>query len=125
MKQNITSEQFVSLSFEKCIRLLSFLGVEIEDTQEQKDFYKWNKEIVKDRYSYHFENLTIGKSIEFIRYHHQMDIYTVNDYWCVQLFDFSVCANDEKSCICEYSGKELIEVFYECIIWILDRQINT
>jgi hypothetical protein len=64
---------------------------------------------------------TIGRSIDFIRHHHQMDIYTVNKEWCVQLFDLGTCANDAQSCIYENSSKELIDALYECMLWILDR----
>lgn len=64
---------------------------------------------------------TIGECIEFIRHHHQIDFYTVDDIWCVQLFDLCDCANDQKPCIYESSSKELIDVLFESIIWILER----
>jgi len=67
---------------------------------------------------------TIGKLIEFVRYHHQMDIYTVDDIWCVQLFDLNDCANDQKDCIYENHSKELVDALLECTLWISDRLID-
>ena len=64
---------------------------------------------------------TIGKILEIIRQHHQMDIYTVNDVWCVQLLELSDCANDQKSCIYEDSSQELIDVLFECVLYVIEN----
>lgn len=63
-------------------------------------------------------SITIGKLIECIRNHHQVGIYTVNENWCVQLYNLKDCANDEVSCIYENSSRELTDVLFECILWI-------
>lgn len=62
---------------------------------------------------------TIGRSINFIRKHHQLNIYTVDETWVVQLFELDVCANDIwKSCVYETDSKELIDALFESILWI-------
>lgn len=69
--------------------------------------------------------LSIVSCIEFIRHHHQLDIYTVNEDWCIQLFDLSDCANDEVDCIYENSSIELIDVLFMAMLWILDRLMDS
>ena len=77
------------------------------------------------------EEETIAKQIDipylitFIRQHHQMDIYTVNESWCIQLFDLYVCANDEVSCVYETSSEELINALFLSVVYILDNLIDT
>lgn len=71
------------------------------------------------------EHIDIPYLIEFIRNHHQMDIYTVNEKWCVQLFDLNVCANDQESCVYENDRNELIDVLFECVVWILDILVDS
>ena len=71
------------------------------------------------------EQVDITYLIEFIRNHHQIDIYTVNEKWCVQLFDLNVCANDQESCVYENDRNELIDVLFECVVWILDILVDS
>lgn len=59
---------------------------------------------------------------------HQMDIYTVNEYWCIQLFELDVCANDysvqpcvEFQCIYENSNTKLLKVLKDAYEWALER----
>lgn len=108
MKQHIYAVQWETLSEEQQQRLTPWLI--------------GTGNLTKKHYSRFW---TIGKSLEFVRQHHQMDIYTVDETWGIQLFDLNDCANDEKSCIYENNGKELIDVLYECIIWILDRLMDS
>ncbi|TQR29418.1 hypothetical protein [Brevibacillus brevis] len=66
------------------------------------------------------ETVAIGQLIEVIRAHHQLDIYTVGEHWCVQLFDPNVDANDGVSCISEGSSTELVNALYDALEWIYD-----
>jgi hypothetical protein len=67
--------------------------------------------------------LTTEELIKLIRKYHQIDLYTVDEYWCLQLFDLTVCPNDiNVSCDWENDDKELntvlimaIEYIAECI----------
>lgn len=107
MKQHIDVKQWESLSDEQQQRLIPWLIGSGGLTGKHYSRY-W----------------TVGKSIEFIRNHNQMDIYTVNEYWCVQLFDLNDCANDQKSCVHENDSEELVDAIFECIIWILECLID-
>lgn len=60
--------------------------------------------------------------IKRIRELHQLDIYTVNEQWCIQLFHLDVCANDEEDCIHENSGTVLWNVLSDALEWAQDRQ---
>ncbi|MDF2652741.1 MAG: hypothetical protein K0Q73_8546 [Paenibacillus sp.] len=59
--------------------------------------------------------------IKNIRELHQMDIYTVDENWCIQLFELHVAANDMIDCIYENSSKDLNEVLSNAWEWALDR----
>ena len=90
-----------------------------EITEEQ--FYQlfesqhWGCVKRKDWAYYHHKKITIGKMIELIRERNQIDIYTVDDVWKVQLFDLSVAANDNISCVWEEDGRELCDVLWEAV----------
>jgi len=65
--------------------------------------------------------MTIEQLIKQIREYHQMDIYTVNESWCIQLFEPHVCANDEESCVYECDNESLLIVLEQAWEWITDR----
>lgn len=68
--------------------------------------------------------VTIGNLLEVIRKYHQIDVYTVDSNWCIQLFDFDVAANDQVDCIYENHHEELINVLYGSLEWIYDHERN-
>ncbi len=70
------------------------------------------------------ESVSIGNLIQTIRTHHQMDIYTVDELWCVQLFDLNDAANDAASCVYENSALELVDVLFDCLEYIVDCLTN-
>lgn len=51
----------------------------------------------------------------------QFDFYTVNELYCLQLFDKDVCANDGVDCIWEGSSKYFNSLFNEAIEWCKER----
>lgn len=53
------------------------------------------------------DSMSIEELLLKIREFNQYSIYTVNEYYCIQLFDLDVCANDEVDCISEFSDKNL------------------
>ena len=61
--------------------------------------------------------ISTGNLISAIRKHFQMSIYTVNDYWKVQLFDFNVSANDAIDCIYETGHTDLNNALIESFLW--------
>ena len=53
-----------------------------------------------------------------LRKYHQMDIYTVDKQWVVQLFELDTCPNDIGiSCDFETSGESLNKVLTEALEW--------
>lgn len=67
--------------------------------------------------------------IQKLRELHQMDIYTVDENWCIQLFELDVCANDYDvqpcqrfECVFETSGTVLYNVLSDALEWAEDRQ---
>lgn len=107
MKQHIDVKQWEELKTDQQQRIIPWLIGTGNLTQKHYSRY-W----------------TIGKCIEFIRQHHQIDMYTVNEDWCIQLFDLNDCANDQRSCVYENSCKEVIDILFECVDWILDNMEN-
>jgi aminopeptidase-like protein len=89
----------------------------------EKQFYGLFAELVprKDWANYHHKKITIGKLLEIIREYCQMDIHTVNENWCVQLFNIDGGANNRDSCICANQGKELIDVLFDSLLWIIEH----
>ncbi|MED4600106.1 hypothetical protein P9314_05200 [Paenibacillus validus] len=62
--------------------------------------------------------------IKKLRGLHQIQIYTVNEHWCIQLFDLDVCANDydvqpcpKFECVFETSGTVLYNVLSDALEW--------
>lgn len=66
--------------------------------------------------------LTIGKLLEILRTFHQIDLYTVGDYWCIQLFDLDVAANDQQDCVTEHYSIELIDVLCKALSEIIEER---
>ncbi|MBM7715358.1 hypothetical protein JOC94_002345 [Bacillus thermophilus] len=57
--------------------------------------------------------------ISSLRRYHQINVYTVSENWCIQLFDLDVDTNDiEASCIYEDQNKDLDNLLIEAIEWV-------
>lgn len=57
-----------------------------------------------------------------LRERHQMDIYSSNEQWCVQLFKLDICPNDIGiSCEFETSNESLHDALTEALEWSSDR----
>lgn len=70
-----------------------------------------------------YTSMSVEALIRQLREDHQMDIYTVDENWCIQLFDLDVCANDIGiSCDYETSGKDLQGVLIEALEWSEKRK---
>lgn len=68
-----------------------------------------------------YEKLTIEELIKQIRNHNQIQIYTVYEEWCIQLFDLSVCPNDiDVSCNWESSDKDLKKILIRALEYIVE-----
>lgn len=61
--------------------------------------------------------------IQVLRVHHQIQIYTVNEVWCVQLFDLDVSANDQIDCVFEIGEKTLINALKGALEWV-EKEAN-
>lgn len=64
------------------------------------------------------KKLNLEQKILLIRKYNQMDLYTVDKLWCLQLFDLEICANDEVTCIWESSSEDLNELMNEALEYI-------
>lgn len=67
------------------------------------------------------ERATIGGLLEVIRKYHQINLYTVNEDWCIQLFENYEQANDEIPCLYEHYSENLIRLLYATMERIYDR----
>ena len=56
-----------------------------------------------------------------LRQYVQFDFYTVNDMYCLQLFDKNVSANDSVDCIYEDSNEMFEILFDNAIEWCKER----
>lgn len=57
--------------------------------------------------------------INSLRQYHQINIYTVGNQWCVQLFDLDVDTNDiGASCIYEDQNRNLEDLLVDAIEWV-------
>ena len=56
-----------------------------------------------------------------LRRYVQFDFYTVNNMYCLQLFDKNVSANDGIDCIYEDSDEILEILFDDAIEWCKER----
>lgn len=59
-----------------------------------------------------------------IREFNQYNLYTVNDYYCIQLFDLDVCANDDVTCNNEFQNKDLKELLKSALVYIAETTYN-
>lgn len=58
-----------------------------------------------------------------LRERHQINIYSSNELWCVQLFELDICPNDIGiSCEFETSDESLHDALTEALEWSSDRQ---
>lgn len=58
-----------------------------------------------------------------LRERHQIDIYSSNEQWCVQLFELDICPNDIGiSCEFETSDESLHDALTEALKWSSNRQ---
>ncbi|MDM0868821.1 hypothetical protein QTI59_15410 [Clostridium perfringens] len=64
------------------------------------------------------EELSLEQKISLIRKYNQMDLYTVDKYWCLQLFHLEFTANDEVDCIWESSSEDLNKLINETLEYI-------
>ncbi|BCC54937.1 hypothetical protein [Bacillus cereus] len=62
---------------------------------------------------------------------HQINIYSVDENWCIQLFDLDVCPNDygvqpcpEFECVFETSGNVLYDVLSDALEWAKEQLEN-
>lgn len=69
-------------------------------------------------------SMSIEEILSKIRKFNQYSIYTVNEYYCIQLFDLEVCANDEVDCIIEFSDKDLRKVLMRALEDIAETVYN-
>lgn len=69
-------------------------------------------------------SMSIEEILSKIREFNQYSIYTVNEYYCIQLFDLEVCANDEVDCITEFSDKDLRKVLMRALEDIAETVYN-
>ena len=60
-------------------------------------------------------SMSIEEILLKIREFNQYSIYTVNKYYCIQLFDLEVCGNDEIDCISEFSDTVLRKVLIRAL----------
>lgn len=92
----------------------------------QKSFGYDDSEFLADMLNSSVEDLpmllTIGKLLELLRTFHQIDLYTVGDYWCIQLFDLHVAANDQQDCVAESHAIELIDVLCKALSEIIEER---
>lgn len=63
-----------------------------------------------------YQKISAEELINLIRMHNQINIYTVNENWCVQLFEPNICPNDiNVSCNWEGSDVNLKKVLIKAI----------
>lgn len=78
------------------------------------------KDVINDgQFAISFEQV-----VEELRKHYQLCIYTVNEHWCIQLFDHDIAANDNVSCIYETSSLKLNDTLQEAFKWMVEHQRN-
>lgn len=70
------------------------------------------------------KSMSIEKMLLKIREFNQFNLYTVNENYCIQLFDLEVCANDEINCISEFSNKDLKKVLIRALEDVAETIFN-
>jgi len=118
MKQHITTEQL-----HKYIELKHTDEINIEFNTDKFDKLSHSIKMPCDSVL-KAEMFNIGKMIEILRENYQLDIYTVDATWHVQLFDIKVCANDDLCCDYEtgWEDNELIDELFNCLIYMLESE---
>lgn len=126
MKRELTLNDLLTLSDEEILNIGEYLGITwegwntIDHVLEARHFYL-NKGYTHNSFSKMITKFNALSIIELIREYHQIDMYTVDENWCIQLFDLNVCANDQESCIYENSNEELIDLLFQCLKWLNER----
>lgn len=69
-------------------------------------------------------SMSEGEMLSKIREFNQINLYTVNEYWCIQLFDLEVSANDEVDNVGEFSNTELKQVLIMALEDIAEKVYN-
>lgn len=69
-------------------------------------------------------SMSIEEMLLKIREFNQFNIYTVNEYYCIQLFELEVCGNDEIDCISEFSDTDLRKVLIRALEDISETVYN-
>lgn len=54
-----------------------------------------------------------------LRQYHQMTVYTVDEKWCIQLFDLDVAANGKASCIYEDQNRNIEKLVLDALEWVV------
>lgn len=125
MKQELTINDLLSISDNEILNISKYLG---------STWMEWNTtdHVFDARYAYTdkglkhnslvkiVEKFTGLRMIGLIREYHQIDLYTVNEKWCIQLFDLNDCANDQNDCSYEDNNTELIDLLFDCVKWLND-----
>lgn len=70
------------------------------------------------------DSMSIEEMLLKIRGFNQFNIYTVNEYYCIQLFELEVCGNDEIDCISEFSDTDLRKVLIRALEDIAETIYN-
>ena len=104
MKQHLLPKQVLEVTKEQFYSLFPDDQHSVDRLVDRKDYA-----------TFHHKKMTIGKLIKTIRIRNQLQIYTVDNVWCVQLFESHICANDEVDCIWENSSKELVDVLWQAV----------
>lgn len=69
-------------------------------------------------------SMSIEEMLLKVREFNQFNIYTVNEYYCIQLFELEVCGNDEIDCISEFSDIDLRKVLIRALEDIAETIYN-
>lgn len=118
MKQGITNEQFLNLTFEQSLKLMDIMGYPQENSS--KEFYYNNKHVIARRFSHIIEKITIGKMFEII-----------DKKWFIKLnplamdsqYNFELKITERKDCKSEndyviekvYHADELCDVLFKAL----------
>lgn len=89
-------------------------------------FGKWTDE-QKEAFKVAWECMTVCQQKEIkteglmtiLRQFHQIIVYTVSAYWCIQLFNLDTDTNDKgANCIYEDDNKNLEKLLLDAIDWV-------
>ena len=68
------------------------------------------------------DKLSVEEMFLKIREFNQFSFYTVDEDYCIQLFDKEICANDEVDCIAEFSATNVKRLLKSVIEDIAERE---